>query len=45
MEARLTLVSLGVADLVCWRAFNADGLGRTHSPASTGGSLGIRISP
>jgi catechol 2,3-dioxygenase-like lactoylglutathione lyase family enzyme len=36
MEARITLVTLGVVDLARARAFYADGLGWTVSPASTG---------
>jgi len=44
MEARLTLVTLGVEDLARARAFYADGLGWTASPASHGDMVFFQLS-
>jgi catechol 2,3-dioxygenase-like lactoylglutathione lyase family enzyme len=44
MDARLTLVTLGVADLARARAFYADGLGWTVSPASNGDIVFFQLS-
>jgi uncharacterized protein len=44
LDARLSLVTLGVADLARARAFYADGLGWTVSPASNGDIVFFQLS-